>query len=127
MELIITQSTITLGEYTASLADFAQDYGQRAPAPAHPDSARSYHRGVRHASHTKHGQTDGGPLVWAQGDAIIAALPTLLAKQKAREEAQQGARQAEQGASQDLDSQGQGQGARTGRGCLKEVNHEKFF
>ncbi len=114
MELTITDTNITLGEYSASLAIFAQDYGQRAPAPAHPDSARSYHRGVRHASHTKHGQTAGGPLVWAQGDAIIAALPTLLENQKTREDAAQVAYEAELGAShaqqQSRQEQGQGQG-----------------
>ncbi len=92
-------STLVRLAFAGILRDFAQDYGKRAPVPAHPDSARSYHRGVRHASHPKHGQTAGGPLVWAQGDAIIAALPTLLAKQKAREDAAQVAYEAELGAS----------------------------
>ena len=96
MKLVISERSIILGEYRDTLANFALDYGNAAPALVHPKSHRVYIQGVRHSSHAEeHGQTYGGPLPWPEGDAIIAALPTLLTKQTARQEAaQQAAQQA---------------------------------
>ena len=96
MKLVISERSIILGKYRDSLANFALDYGSAAPALVHPKSHRVYIQGVRHSSHAEeHGQTYGGPLLWPEGDAIIAALPTLLTKQTAREKAaQQAAQQA---------------------------------
>ena len=96
MKLVISERSIILGEYRDSLANFALDYGSAAPTLVHPQSHRVYIQGVRHSSHAEeHGQTYGGPLPWPEGDAIIAALPTLLTKQTAREKAaQQAAQQA---------------------------------
>jgi len=72
------------GEYRASAADFAADYG--APAPALPAGAitRIYRPGEQH--HTNSGDTaEPGPLTWPDGDAILAALPQLLAARETRE------------------------------------------
>ena len=88
MKLVISEQSIIIGKYRDSLANFALDYGSAAPALVHPKSHRVYIQGVRHSSHAEeHGQTYGGPLPWPEGDAIIAALPTLLTKQTAREKA----------------------------------------
>ena len=95
MKLVITTQAVQLGTYRASHADFTIDYGSAPPPPAHPNCTRSYIPGQRHSSHTPGAQRGGGPLPWPEGDAIIAALPTLLTQQTARQEAaQQAAQQA---------------------------------
>ena len=95
MKLVITNSEVQVGIYRASHADFRADYGSAPSAPARPNCTRAYERNVCHASQTPGAQRAGGPRIWPEGDAIIAALPTLLTKQTAREKAaQQAAQQA---------------------------------
>src|SRR5215831_2762213 len=70
--------------YGDTLANFATDYGQ--PAPALPTGAdeQLYTQNVRH-SYKKAGMViDGGPRVWTWGDNAIAAVASLLAAQAAR-------------------------------------------
>ena len=100
MELVITTQEVRLGTYRASHAEFRADYGSASPPPAHPNCTRSYMPGRRHSSHTPGAQLAGGPRIWPEGDAIIAALPTLLTKQTARQEAARVAAEAARQAAQ---------------------------
>ena len=100
MKLVITTQEVRLGTHRASHADFTVDYGSAPPPPAHPNCTRIYEHGVLHASQTPGAQLAGGPCIWPEGDAIIAALPTLLAKQKARQDAARAAAEAVQAAQQ---------------------------
>ena len=83
MKLVITTQAVRLGDYRASHADFLSDYGSAPSAPARPNCTCAYERNVCHASQTPGAQRAGGPRIWPEGDAIIAALPTLLTKQTA--------------------------------------------
>ena len=100
MELVITTQEVRMGDYRASHAEFRADYGSVPPPPAHPNCTRSYMPGRRHSSHTPGAQLEGGPRIWPEGDAIIAALPTLLTKQKARHDAARVAAEAAEAARQ---------------------------
>ena len=122
MKLVISERSIILGEYRDTLANFALDYGSAPSAPARPNCTCAYERNVCHASQTPGAQRAGGPRIWPEGDAIIAALPTLLTKQTARQEAAQQAAQqaaaeaARQAAAEAAQRRGWGLG---GEGCKK--------
>ena len=128
MELVITTQEVRMGDYRASHADFLSDYGSAPPAPAHPNCTRIYRHGELHASETPGAQRAGGPRIWPEGDAIIAALPTLLTKQTARQEAAQQAAQqaaaeaARQAAAEAAQRRGWGLG---GEGCKKFKAHKR--
>ena len=114
MELVITTQEVRMGDYRASHADFLSDYGSAPPAPAHPNCTRIYRHGELHASETPGAQLAGGPRIWPEGDAIIAALPTLLTKQTARQEAARvAAEAARQAAQQKPRRPAQGMGVRS--------------
>ncbi len=98
--------------YGDGLANFAQDYASPLPALPQGEIVRFYDKEVIHYTsdgYTQKAAPEGRS--WAQGDAIIAALPTLLEKQQAREEAQQAAREESQSQEQGQE-QGQGHGGR---------------
>ena len=78
MKLVITNSEVQVGIYRASHADFLSDYGSAPLAPARPNCTCAYERNVCHASQTPGAQRAGGPRIWPEGDAIIAAHPLAL-------------------------------------------------
>lgn len=72
------------GIYMATPTEFEQDYG--SPFPALPDgfTERYYRPGEKHNVQNARG-VEGQPMPWSEGDAILAAIDDLLAKQTARE------------------------------------------
>lgn len=72
------------GIYMATPAEFEQDYG--SPFPVLPDgfTERYYRPSEKHNVQNARG-VEGQPMPWPEGDAILAAIDDLLAKQAARE------------------------------------------
>lgn len=87
------QNTVGVGVYDGTdayvdtLEHFEADMG--GPAPALPASIthRVYQPDIRHALNINDSTVDGGPMPWPEGDAIIAAIATLITNKAAREEA----------------------------------------
>ncbi len=70
--------------YSATLSDFAHDYGSAAPAmPAGYDEL-IYIPAQKHEERNRQGDTVQKPLTWTQGDAIIAAIDTLITMRNQR-------------------------------------------
>jgi hypothetical protein len=70
--------------YGDTLANFATDYGQPAPALPAGVTEQIYTQGVRHAYNNGGNTVGGGPMPWAWADTAITAVATILANQQAR-------------------------------------------
>jgi hypothetical protein len=82
------------GHYGELLNLFEADYGKKLPSLPEGITERIYEPGVRHALNRGNDTVDGGPIVWSEGDAVIAKLTDLLAKQKKREDDKKAEQQA---------------------------------
>jgi hypothetical protein len=74
-------------QYSATLTDFKTDYGSPFPINILPEGHMKlgYSKGVSFKSSDGGSEKVLGDLVWAEGDAIIADLPSLIPKMEARE------------------------------------------
>lgn len=70
--------------YADTLANFADDAGEAAPALPNGATQQLYEPGKRHLYADADGVIGGGDMPWPWGDAIIAACDALLTAQAAR-------------------------------------------
>lgn len=77
------------GTYVDTQANFETDLGRRLPPLPAGAIERIYTPGVRHVMQSKTDVIEGGPMPWDLGDAAIAAIGDLLAKQTSRTSAAQ--------------------------------------
>lgn len=82
------------GVYSGTPEQFAEDFGEAAPALPPNCDERIYEPGARHALKNRQGMVAGGPRKWDFGDRAIAAISILLQKKADREAAEQAAREA---------------------------------
>lgn len=71
--------------YADTLANFATDYGQAAPAMIEGALQQLYEPGKRHFYADSDGVMGGGDMPWVWGDKVIASTDTLLAAKAIRE------------------------------------------
>ena len=72
--------------YHATLDEFALDYGDRVPALPAGFRERYYESGVTHRVRGDYVYAGPPlPLAWPEGEAILAAIPSLLSAQAQRE------------------------------------------
>jgi hypothetical protein len=72
--------------YADTVENFTSDYGGPPPAMPPGITLQVYEPGKRHALNADNSTVDGGPMPWPEGDAVIAAVGSLIAAQRARQE-----------------------------------------
>lgn len=70
--------------YMETAETFEADYGFPMPVLLSKYDERLYEPGKRHALSFENSVIDGGEMPWPEGDAILAALPTLMRNRAAR-------------------------------------------
>jgi hypothetical protein len=72
------------GTYVDTQINFEADFGRQLPALPAGAIERIYTQGVRHVMQSKTDVIAGGPMPWDLGDAALAAIGGLLARQASR-------------------------------------------
>ena len=73
--------------YNGTRAEFERHYGKRLPDLPEGIEHRLYEPGKCHALSANCNVLDGGPMPWAEGDAALAVIDNLIAKQHDEAEA----------------------------------------